>query len=273
MADLDNGILQKYGVSNVSRLEEYVHISRPDKFSLIYQEFLEHINTKVGQLAKLLTDHGIRFSSNEFINGHLYRLYIIDKDILLDFELYPVPNGNYNYIRVNYDQDIELLYKSIFPVVNLEPETLEVWDLTQRINNHFLRSVGQSPVYYKDAIRLGIVKDGCVLQTMTIRPRPGSEHHTVISNVVTPGVRINLGTMWLLRYFKEVYGIEHLEIKSNRDNSIQETLYQLMDMKLIDQQYKKKIWWSPTGPKWHVKKEHTDEYVPFYFTEKRVWLY
>lgn len=269
----NNTILIKYGVSNVSKLEEFVHISRPDKFSPVYQEYLEHINTKVGLLAKLLTDHNIKFSCNEFINGHLYRLYIIDKDILLDFELYPVPNHNYNYVRVNYDQDIDILYKSLFPSVILEPETLEVWELTQRIDNHFLRSIGRSPIYHKDVIRLGIVSGGCILQSMTIKTDSVSGHNKVIANAITPGARINLGTMWLLRYFKEVYGMQQIEITSNRDNSIQETMYQLMGMRLSDQQFKKKIWWAPDKTEWHIKKEHTEEYVPFYFTEKRIWLY
>lgn len=266
-------LLIKYGVTNVSKLEEFVHISRPDKFSPIYHEFIELINFKVGQFAKILTDHNIKFSSNEFINSHLYRIYIIDKDVLLDFEFYPVPNFNYNYIRVRYDQDMKLLYKMLFPSVILEPETLEVWKLTQRADNKFLRDIGASPIYHKDVLRLGIVNKGCILQTMVIRYDKKDGYNKLISDVTTPGVRINLGTMWLLRYFKEMFDINDIRVVSDLDNSYKEITYHLMGMKLLSHDSKKKIWWSPNGCKWHIKKEHTEEYVPYYFTEKRVWVY
>lgn len=263
----------RYGVNNVGQLEEYAHICRPDKYSPIYHEFTEHISFKVGQLAKLLTDHGIQFSSNEFINGHLYRIYIHDKDLLLDFEYYPVVNFSYNYIRVNYNDDMELLYKRLFPAIILETEDVDVWKLTQKADNHFLRENGYSPIYDKTALRLGLVWQDNIYQSATA----AYDQHTGYTNIVVNANRIdsqvNFGTVILLSYFKNFYEMDNIAVKSNLDNSFRETTYQLMGMKLIDQQCKKKIWWSPAKSEWHVKKEHTDEYVPFYFTEKRIWIY
>lgn len=264
--------LNKYGVSNVGKLEEFVHICRPDKYSPVYHEFTEHISFKVGQFAKLLTDNKIPFCSNEFIDGHLYRIWIPHKDLLFDFEYYPVPNFNYNYIRVNYNDDMELLYKKLFPSVILETEQVEVWKLTQRANNRFLKQNERAPVY-GNALRLGFVYNDEIYQSMTVVYDEKNDCNNVICNVSKIDYQVNFGTVLLLRYFKDAYSMDNIRIKSNLDNSFRETTYQLMGMKLVDQQCKKKIWWSPAKSEWHVKKEHTDEYVPFYFTEKRIWLY
>lgn len=269
--DLDNSIFRKYGVSNVSKLEEYAHICRPDKYSPVYHEFTEHVSFKVGQLAKILTDNNIQFSSNEFIDGHLYRIYIPEKDLLLDFEYYPVVNYNYNYVRINYNDDMLSVFNRLFPSHVYDTDDVDVWELTQKADNHFLRENGYSPIYDKSAIRLGLVLNDEIYQSMTVKCNGTAGK--VVTNAVRTNCQVNFGSIILLRYFKEVYSLDTIEVKSNLDNSFRETTYQLMGMKLIDQQCKKKIWWSPAKSEWHVKKEHTDEYVPFYFTEKRIWLY
>ncbi len=273
ISDAKQTIVARYGVSHVSKLEEFAHICRPDKYAPVYHEFIEHISFKVGQLAKLLTDNNIPFSSNEFINGHLYRIYIPCKDLLLDFEYYPVVNFNYNYIRINYNDDMSLLYKQLFPSVILETEDVEVWKLTQKADNHFLRENRYSPIYDKTALRLGLVWQDKIYQSATATYDKNSGYTNITVNASRVDSKVNFGTIILLRYFKEFYGIDNIRIKSNLDNSFRESTYQLMGMRLIDQQCKKKIWWSPIKCDWHIKKEHTDEYVPFYFTEKRVWVY
>jgi len=271
--DAKRTIVSRYGVSNVSKLEEFAHICRPDKYSPVYHEFTEHISFKVGQFAKLLTDHNIQFSANEFIDGHLYRIYIPGKDLLFDFEYYPVVNFNYNYIRVNYNDDMELLYKKLFPEVILETDDVDVWKLNQRADNHFLRDNGYSPIYDKSALRLGLVWNNEIYQSMSAIYDIDNDCTNIVVNASKVNSQVNFGTIILLRYFKEFYDIDNIHIKSNLDNSFRETTYQLMDMKLVDQQCKKKIWWSPNKCYWHIKKEHTNEYVPFYFTERRMWVY
>lgn len=260
-------IQRKYGVSNVSKLEEFVNISRPDKYSPIYQEFIEFIGCKVGQLAKLLSDNDIAFSSNEFINGHLYRIYVPNRDLLFDFEYYPVVNFNYNYIRVNYNEDILLLFQKIFPEILFDTEDMTVCEIPQKDNNRFLKENNHSPIYDKSATILAFTKDDKIYQSMVVADGK------LLANVSKLNYQVSYGTIILLRYFKEVYNIPEIRIKSDLDNSFRETSYQLMNLKLIKQTSKKKIWWAPTGSYWHIKKEHTDEYVPFYFTEKRVWVY
>lgn len=264
-------IKERYGVTNVSRLEEFANICRPDKFSPIYHEFTEMISYKVGQLAKLLTDHDIAFSSNEFINGHLYRIYIHNRDLLLDFEYYPVVNFSYNYIRVNYNDDMGILFKKIFPEISYETEEVEVWQIDQKDNNKFLREQGYSPIYDKSATIIALGKDQTIYQSAVVRNI--NDKNKLVANVTRTNYQVNYGTIIILRYFKEVFGLTDIEIKSDLDNSFRETTYQLMNMKLVGQQYKKKIWWSPKECNWHIKKEHTDEYVPFYFTEKRTWIF
>lgn len=266
-------ILSRYGVSNVSKSEEFVHISKPDKYSPIYHEFTEHISTKVGQLAKLLADHNIPFSANEFIDGHLYRLSIPNKDLLFDFEYYPVINYNYNYIRVNYNDDIEVLFKKLYPANILSYDNIEVWQIPQITSNRFLKETGVSPIYDKSAIRLAIMHNGEIYQSAVVKRDKECKEGKLVSNVTRLDYQVEYGTILLLRYFKERYDISSIEIHSNIDNSFQEITYQLLGMKILSEQHKKKIWWSPKGCEWHIKKEHINEYVPFYFTEKRVWIF
>lgn len=263
----------KYGVTNVGKLEEYAHICRPDKYTPVYHEFIEMISFKVGQFSKLLSDSGIPFSSNEFINGHLYRIYIPSKDLLLDFEYYPVVNFSYNYIRINYNDDMDLVFKRLFPTVVLETEEVDVWKLTQRADNHFLRENGYSPIYDRTALRLGLVWQDKIYQSATAVYDGNSGCTNIIVNASKIDSQVNFGTVILMRYFKNFYEMNNISISSNLDNSFRETTYQLMGMKIVDRQCKKKIWWSPNKSKWHIDKSCIDEYVPFYFTEKRVWLY
>lgn len=272
MSNTKSTNLSRYGVSNVSKLEEFAHISRPDKYSPVYHEFIELISYKVGQLAKLLTEHNIQFSSNEFINGHLYRIYIPEKDLLFDFENYPVINYNYNYIRINYFDDISEIFNYLYPKNIIGIDDIEVWQLTQKANNRFLRANGYSSIYDKYALRLALVRDNEIYKSMSITYDEKSKHNKIISNATSKEHSVEYGTVILLNYFKNFYDITNIELKSNLDNSFRETAYQLMGMKVIDQQCKKKIWWSPIKPEWHIKKEHIDEYVPYYFTEKRIWL-
>lgn len=260
-------IRQRYGVSNVSKLEEFVNISRPDKYSPIYQEFIEYICGRVGQLAKLLSDNNIAFSSNEFIDGHLYRIYVPSRDLLFDFEYYPVVNFSYNYIRVNYNEDISQLFQRLFPETLFDTEDMMVCEIPQKDNNRFLKENNHSPIYNKSAIILAFTKDDKIYQSMVVA------NGKLLANVSKLNYQVSYGTIILLRYFKEVYNIPEIRIKSDLDNSFRETSYQLMNLKLTNQTAKKKIWWSPTGSCWHIKKEHIDEYVPFYFTEKRIWVY
>lgn len=266
-------VYARYGVVNVSKSEEFAHICRPDKYSPVYHEFIEHINYTVGKLGKLLSDNNIAYSANEFIDGHLYRIYIPCKDLLIDFEYYPVVNFRYNYMRINYNDDIEIIFMQLFPKEIISTEDAEVWVLTQRANNRFLKENKSSPIYDKSVLRLALVKDREIYQSITLKYDEVKQYNKIISNVSKLNSQVDYGTVILLRYFKEIYDCEDIHINSSCDNSYRETTYQLMNMKLVDQQCKKKIWWSPKGCNWHVKKEHIDEYVPFYFTEKRTWIF
>ena len=79
-------IYDRYNCSNVSQCEDFVNIIRPDKTSRVYQDFIECVNAKVQIAMSWLSKKNIEYTWNERIEGHLYRIYIPEKDLLMDFE-------------------------------------------------------------------------------------------------------------------------------------------------------------------------------------------
>ena len=235
--------------------------------SEIYKEFTKMVRSKVSLAEIWLIEHKIDYIWNYWAGNHLYRLYIPIKDILLDFEYYPVNNPEYSYIRVNFDTDIIRLLEKIFPETVLNTNELILNMIDQRESNHFLRKNGASPVYDKNALRLAWVKDQEIYQCIVIKD------NRIITNVTKKNCSVVYGTFMVLRYLTEMLGYTEILIKDTSDNSFANTMYRLIGAKKVSQTTKKKIWWNPNGTKWHIKREDTDKYIPFYYCETRIYKY
>jgi len=242
-----------------------MNLTTPDKTSELYGKYTELINAKVNTAVVWLEDRGIEYIWNNWINGHLYRLYIPTKDVILDFEFYPINNINYNYIRINYNTDVIRVLEKLFPETIVDTQELNLWKLNQKATNKFLRENGASPIYDKSVLRVALVKDTTIYQCMVIKD------NQVKANVTKRNCAVPYGTYILLRYLNEMFGIPEINIRSNMDNSYTTSMYQLLNLPIIVKTAKKKIWWSPKEAKWHP--ENPDNYIPFYFTEKITYLY
>lgn len=256
----------RFGVENIRQCEEYANISRPNKSSDVYKKFNDLVASKIAQATAWLSGHNIEYTWNERIDGHLYRLCIPSKDILFDFECYPVVNPNYNYIRINYDTDIIVVLEKLFPEQVFETDELTVWKITQKAANRFFKENNISPIYDNSILRIALVKDTTIYQCIAIKD------NKVVANVVKHRYMIKYGTYILLRYLTEVFELPEILIKENLDNSYTTTLYQLLNLKKVKETTKRKIWWSDS-PKWHISKDEIDNYVPFYLTETITYQY
>lgn len=246
---------------------EIMNISRPDTSSNIYRQFLGTINQQVSLAAAWLTGRQIDYVWNYWIGDHLYRLYIPVKDLLLDFEWYPVNNYEYNYIRVNFDTDITQLLETIFPNVVMDTQDLEVWKLRRTAVNRFLVENGASPVYDKNVLRLGYVENETIYKCMVLKD------NKIIRNVNKRGCAVEYGTFMLLRQFNEAFGVPEILIKETLGNSYTNCMYSYINATEVSHTDKKKIWWSPNGTKWKIKKEQTDQFIPFYYCGDVVYRY
>lgn len=244
-----------------------MNIQTPEQTSEIYKQFLQIINAKVSIMIGWLTDHEIEYIWNNWIDNHLYRLYIPKKDLLLDFECYPVNNVNYNYIRVNFDTDVIQLCERIFPKTVVNTDSLTVWKLTQKASNKFLKENNAAPVYYKDVLRVGWVKDTEIYQCIILNK------NKIIANVTKKNCNVMYGTYMLLRYLNEMFGIDEILIKSDFDDSYENLLYQILNLPVLHKTNKKKIWWNPEKTKWHIAESERDQYIPFYFSERVIYKY
>ena len=150
-----------------------MNISKPDTSSGTYLKFIDLVNDKVKTAMSWLEDHKIEYVWNSWIDGHLYRLYIPAKDVLFDFECYPVRNLFYEYIRVNYNTDITKVLESLFPETVINTQDLWVFKQPQLIVNKFLRKNEVSPVYDKNVLRFSWVKDTemyqCIIGLLLMR--------------------------------------------------------------------------------------------------------
>ena len=241
-----------------------MNIDYPDKSSKIYHQFLDMTNQKVNDAMAWLGAKGIEYVWNYWIDNHLYRLYIPDKDVLLDFECYPVCNDNYNYIRINYDADIIKVLEKLFPETILKTNDLNVWKLNQKVINKFLKDNDVSPVYDKNVLRLGWVKDGIIYQGMVL------QEDKIIRKVTKQNCNVELGIYMLLRYFNEVYGINHIKIPETLDNSYANMLYQILGLPYV-KSIKRKVWWSPDKVVWRTSDKNS--YIPFYLCESVEYIY
>ena len=244
-----------------------MNILQPDTNSKVYKQFITMIKAKAGIAEVWLINHKIDYIWNYHIGNHLYRIYIPCKDLLLDFEYYPVNNIEYNYIRINYDTDIIDLLETIFPENMIDTQELTPYKLKQRAANRFLRENSASPVYDRDVLRLALVKNQTIYQCMIIK------NNKVIANVTKQNCSIPYGTYILFRYLTEMFGFEELLIRECMNNSYTNTLYQVLNMSIVSQTSKKKIWWNPIETKWHIKREDTNKYIPFYLCEQRIYKY
>lgn len=258
-------VYSRYNVSNVAKSEEFVHIIKPDKTTELYKQFELMMNEKVSAATNWLSDRNIEYTWNEWIDGHLYRLCIPDKDLLFDFECYPVNNMNYNYIRINYDSDIIQILERQFPDTIINTADTEFYKLTQKATNKFLKENNHPPIYYKGVLRAALVKDGIIYQCMVLK------QNKIIANITKRNCSIPYGTYVVLRYLTEALEIPELIIKDNCDNSYSMSMYQLLNLPIDKKRPKKKIWWSPQGARWHV--DDTEGYIPFYFTEQITYKY
>jgi len=244
-----------------------MNISKPDINSKVYHQFLGAINQKVSIAAAWLVARGINYVWDYWAAGHLYRLYIPAKDLLLDFEWYPERPLAYDYIRVNFDTDIIRLLERLFPNIILETNDLDVWKFRQTAANKFLKENGASPVYDKNVLRLGYVKDETIYKCMILK---GNQ---IIRNVNKRGCAVKYGTFMLLRQFNEAFGVPEILIKDTLGDSYSSTMYQMIHAEPISHTDKKKIWWSPSGTKWKIKKEQTSQFIPFYYCGDVVYRY
>lgn len=242
-----------------------MNLSIPDKTAEIYTRYGELVNSKINLAMGWLEERKIEYVWNDWIDGHLYRLYIPVKDLILDFEFYPVNNINYNYIRINYNTDIIKTLEKLFPEQIVDTQELNLWKLNQKTTNRFLKDNGASPIYDKNVLRVALVKNTEICQCMVIKD------NQIKANVTKRNCSVPYGTYILLRYLNEMFGIPEIYIKSNLDNSYITSMYQLLNLPIISKTAKKKIWWSPKETKWHP--ENSDNYMPFYFTEKITYLY
>lgn len=257
----------KYGVENIRKCEEYVNILRPDKSSAVYQQFNKLISDKVNTAMQWLSERNKEYTWNERIDGHLYRLYIPEKDLLLDFEFYPVINRNYNYIRINYDTDIITVLEKMFPAQVINTQELDYWKLSQKATNKFLRESNHSPVYDKSTLSIALVKDTTIYQCVVIK------QNRILANVTRRNCSVPYGTYMLLRYLNEMFEIPEILIKDNLDNSYTTLMYELLNLPIVDRTCKKKIWWSIDKQSWHISLSERKDYIPFYFTEQVTYRY
>jgi len=260
-------IYNKYGVENIRQCEEFVNIIHPDKECKAYKDFNALMASKVNEAMKWLSNKNIEYIWNEWIDGHLYRLYIPEKDVLLDFEYYPVINKNYNYIRINYDTDITRVLGKLFPSKIIETNELQFCKAVQKSTNKFLKTNDVNPVYYKDIFRATYIKDEKIYQCIILRD------NKIITNVVQKDCSIPYGTYMLLRYLNEWFEIPEILIPSNLDNSYTTAMYELLDLPIVQTTPKKKIWWNIKGTKWHITEDERKDYIPFYFTERITYKY
>lgn len=242
-----------------------MNLSKLDKTSELYAQYGELVNYKVNSAMAWLETRDIEYVWNNWIAGHLYRLYIPAKDLILDFEFYPVNNINYNYIRINYDTDVIRVLERLFPETIIDTQELNLWKLNQKATNKFLKENGASPIYDKSVLRVALVKDTTIYQCMVIKD------NQIKANVTKRNCSVPYGTYILLRYLNEMFGIPEIFIKGDLDNSYTTSMYQLLNLPIISKTFKKKIWWNPKGAKWHP--DNTDNYIPFYFTEKITYQY
>jgi hypothetical protein len=244
-----------------------MNVEYPDKNSIAYKQYLEMIAQKVSDIMSWLSDHQIDYVWNYWIGNHLYRIYIPSKDLLLDFECYPVNNINYNYIRVNHNTDVIKLLERLFPKTIVDTQELTVWKLNQGATNKFLRSNGSSPVYYKNVLRLALVRDTTIYQCIIVKD------HKIIVNITQQNCSVPYGTYILLRYLTEMFGEEEIIINDNLDNSYNTMLYQLLNLPVTAKTPKQKIWWSSGETKWRIKPMDKNKYVPLYLTEHITYCY
>ena len=146
-----------------------MNLTKLDISSEVYKEFTRMVRTKVSLAEMWLIEHRINYIWNYWAGNHLYRIYITNKDILLDFEYYPVNNSEYSYIRVNYDTDIIQLLEKIFPETVFDTNDLTLNTIDQREANHFLRENKYSPIYDKDVLRLAWAKGTDIYQCIIIK--------------------------------------------------------------------------------------------------------
>lgn len=244
-----------------------MNITLPDIKSKAYKDYIYLTNWKVSEAISWLTDRSIDYIWNNRIDGHLYRLYIPAKDLLLDFELYPVNNVNYNYIRINPDTDIIELLERLFPETIMDTQELSVWKLNQRASNRFLRENEASPVYDKQVIRLALVKDLTIYQCIILKD------NRIIANVTKKKCSVPFGTYILLRHLNEMFGFSGILIKEDLDDSYANTIYQILNLPVVSKTSKKRIWWSKDKTSWHIKRELASQFVPFYYCESVVYKY
>ena len=245
-----------------------MNICLPDKSSELYARFGELINLKVNSMMTWLEERDIEYVWNNWIDGHLYRLYIPSKDLLLDFEFYPVNNLNYNYIRINYNTDVIKVLERLFPENIVDTQELNLWKLNQKATNKFLRENGASPIYDKSAMRVALVGENNTIYQCAILRR-----NQIIANVIKQKCAVPYGTYIILRYLNEMFGFDEILIKVDLDNSFTTSMYQLLNLQVINKTAKKKIWWSPDKTKWHIDKENPENYIPFYFSEQITYKY
>ena len=244
-----------------------MNISKPDTNSEVYQRFIQEVRSKVGRAEVWLIEHKIDYIWNYWAGNHLYRLYIPSKDLLLDFEYYPVNNYEYNYIRINFDMDVIKLLNGLFTDNVIDTQELDVWNINQKRSNRFCRENNSAPIYDRSTLRLALVKENTIYQSIVLKD------NRIISNVVKSGWSVPYGTYILLRYLNEMLGISEILIKDTASSSYSNIFYQIIGATAISKTDKKKIWWSPSGAKWHIKREDTDKYIPFYYCESVIYKY
>lgn len=257
----------RYGVENIRQSEEYVNIIHPDKTSELYQQFNKVMNDKVSLAMSWLSERNIEYVWSNWIDGHLYRLCIPEKDLLLDFEFYPVNNMNYNYIRINYDTNILDVLGRVFPTEVVDTQDMQFYILTPRRTNQFLKENGHSPIYDKHVLRAGLVKGEEIYQCIIVK------QNKITVNLTKQNAKVVHGTYMILRYLVESLGFSEILIKDNCNDSYRMSLYELLNLPAISKTAKKKIWWNLDKPKWHINKQESENYMPFYFTEQITYKY
>lgn len=244
-----------------------MNISYLDKESKVYEQFCSVIQNSVNAASAWLENRGIEYTWNMWIDNHLYRLYLPSKDLLLDFECYPVICQNYNYMRINYNDDIIAILERLFPETTIETQEMEYWKLTQKATNKFLRENGHNAIYDKSVLTIALVKDNIIYQCIVIK------RNRVMANVTKRNCAVPYGTYMLLRYLNEMFGFDEISINTNLDNSYMTNLYQLLELPRHKITSKKKIWWNAEKPAWHIDMKRINEYIPVYFTEHITYKY
>ena len=243
-----------------------MNITKPNVNSDIQKAFEEEIECKIQTAISRLSK--IEYVRDKYVDNHLYRLYIPCKDLLMDFEWYPVINPNFNYVRINYNTNIENVIERLFPETIIDTQYLNIWKLNQRASNRFLRDNNISPIYNKNVLRLALVGDD-----MTIYQCVVISDNKIIANVVRKNCSVPYGTLILLRYLNEMFGYNEILIKDNLDDSYKTTLYQILNLPIVSKTCKKKIWWSPNKTKWHISSSERNAYMSYYFTENITYSY